>query len=332
MSEKRNVKFGLRLPTFALKEDTAHLDEMAAYLQAAEDLGFETAFVIDHLIITPPAYSTTWLDALTVLTALAARTEKIKLGPLVLVLPLWNPVRLAKVVATMDFLSGGRVILGVGVGWNPKEFEIFDTPLRRRGVRTTEAIQLMKRVWTEDDITHHGEFYTLNGVTIEPKPVQKPHPPIWIGGGTQPSEIVYGTAKPNVDPVLRRIACHADAWVPHSSSTPEMNRQDWERLKHFAEEEKRDLSTIEIVYSNFAYVVKGKSTRDKAPRAFARYSGLDFSDIEQYYLIGPPEQLVDRIAARLQATDGMDHIVLNPLSFDMHQLQLIAEEIMPHFK
>lgn len=331
MTKKRAVKFGLRLPTFALGQATTQLDEMADYLQAAEELGFETAFVIDHLIVTPPAYSTTWLDALTVLTALAARTEKIKLGPLVLVVPLWNPVRLAKVIATMDFLSGGRVIFGIGVGWNQKEFTLFDIPLRRRGLRTTEAIEIMKRVWTEDDIHHQGEFYTLDGVTIEPKPIQKPHPPIWIGGGTQPSEVVYGTEKPNVDPVLRRVVRYANAWVPHSSSTPEMNREDWERVQHFAEEEGRDLSSLELVYSNFVYVVKGKSTRDKAPQQFARYSGLNFSDIEQYYLIGTPQELTDRISARLKATDGMDHIVLNPLSFDMHQLQLIAEDIMPHF-
>lgn len=331
MTQKRTLKFGLRLPTFALGEATTQLDEMVDYLQAAEELGFETAFVIDHLIVTPPAYSTTWLDALTVLTALAARTKKIKLGPLVLVLPLWNPVRLAKVVATMDFLSGGRVILGLGVGWNQKEFELFDVPLRRRGVRTTESIEIMKRVWTEDDIHHQGEFYTLNGVTIEPKPVQKPHPPIWIGGGTQPSEIVYGTEKPNVDPVLKRVVRYADAWVPHSSSTPEMNREDWARVQSFADEEGRDLSSLELVYSNFIYVVKGKSTRDKAPQQFARYSGLKFSDIDEYYLIGTPESLTDRISARLKAFDGMDHIVLNPLSFDMHQLQLIAEDIMPFF-
>ena len=331
MTEKRAVRFGLRLPTFALGQATTQLDEMADYLQAAEELGFETAFVIDHLLVTPPAYSTTWLDALTVLTALAARTKKIRLGPLVLVVPLWNPVRLAKVIATMDFLSGGRVIFGAGAGWNPKEFESFGIPLRRRGVRTTEAIEVMRRVWTEDDVHHRGEFYTLDGVTVEPKPIQKPHPPIWIGGGTQPSEVVYHTAKPNVDPVLRRVVRYADAWVPHSSSTPEMNRKDWDTVRCLAAEGGRDLSTLEVVYSNFVYVVKGKSTRDKAPQQYARYSGLNFADIEQYYLVGTPEELIARISARMKATDGMDHIVLNPLSFNFHQLRLIAEDIMPYF-
>jgi len=211
MTEKRIVKFGLRLPTFALGEATASLDQMVEYLQVAEQLGFKTAFVIDHLIVTPPSYSTTWLDALTVLTALAARTTKIRIGPLVLVIPLWNPVRLGKVIATMDFLSGGRVILGMGVGWNPKVFGLFDIQLRRRGVRMAESIEVMMRLWTEDNVRHQGEFYMLDGVTIEPKPIQKPHPPIWIGGGTQPSEFIYSTTTPNVDSVLRRIVRYADA-------------------------------------------------------------------------------------------------------------------------
>ena len=332
MTDQSTIKFGLRLPTFALGEATATLDEMVDYLQAAEELGFESAFVIDHLLVTPPAYSTTWLDALTVLTALAARTKKIRIGPLVLVVPNWHPVHLAKLLATMDFLSGGRVVFGAGVGWNPREFELFGVSLRRRGVRTAEALEIMKRVWTEDDVHHEGEFYTLDGVTIEPKPVQKPHPPIWIGGGTQPSEVVYGTEKPNVDPVLRRVVRYADAWVPHSSSTPEMNRQDWERITHFAAEAGRDLDSLDVVYSNFVYVVKGDSTRDKAPQMYARYSGLDFKDIEQYYLVGTPEELIERISARMEATGGVDHIVLNPLSFDIHQLQLIAEDIMPHVR
>jgi alkanesulfonate monooxygenase len=304
---------------------------MADYLQAAEELGFESAFVIDHLLVTPPAYSNTWLDSLTVLTALAARTSRIRLGPLVLVVPLWNPVKLAKVIATMDFLSEGRVIFGAGAGWNPREFDLFDIPLKRRGLRTTEAIEVMRRLWTEDEVHHRGEFYTLAGVTVQPKPIQKPYPPIWIGGGTQPSEVVYHTEQPNVEPVLRRVVRYADAWVPHSSSTPAMNRKDWETLRRLASEEGRDLNTLEVVYSNFVYVVKGRSTRDKAPQLYARYSGLNFADIEQYYLVGSPEELIPRISARMEATDGLDHIVLNPLSFDLDQLRLIAEDIMPHF-
>jgi len=102
-------------------------------------------------------------------------------------------------------------------------------------------------------------------------------------------------------------------------------------LKCLAAEEGRDLGTLEVVYSNFIYVVKDESTRDKALQQFALYSNLNFSDIEQYYLVGVSEELIARISARLKATDGVDHIVLNPLSFEMHQLQMIAENIMPYF-
>ena len=111
------MHFGLRLPSFALGEQTASLAEMGAYLRHAEDLGFDSAMLIDHLLVAPPAYRTTWLEPITLLSALAGVTRTISLGTLVLVLPFREPVQFAKQWATLDVLSGGRSILGVGVGW-----------------------------------------------------------------------------------------------------------------------------------------------------------------------------------------------------------------------
>jgi len=116
------MKFGLRLPSFALGPKTASLAEMGAYLRRAEDLGFECAVSIDHLLLTPPAYACTWLEPVALLSALAGVTRTIKLGTMVLVLPLRNPAYFAKEWATLDLLSGGRSILGVGVGWHEEEF------------------------------------------------------------------------------------------------------------------------------------------------------------------------------------------------------------------
>ncbi|HET8784237.1 MAG TPA: LLM class flavin-dependent oxidoreductase, partial [Candidatus Limnocylindrales bacterium] len=112
------MRFGLRLPSFALGEQTATLREMGAYLRRAEDLGFESAMLIDHLLVAPPAYRVTWLEPMTLLAGLAGVTRSIRLGTLVLVLPFRDPVAFAKEWGTLDQLSGGRTILGVGVGWN----------------------------------------------------------------------------------------------------------------------------------------------------------------------------------------------------------------------
>jgi probable F420-dependent oxidoreductase len=203
---------------------------MGRYLRRAEDLGFDSAVTIDHLLITPNAYACTWLEPMTMLAALAGVTRTIRLGTMVLVLPLRNPVYFAKEWATLDLLSGGRSILGLGVGWHEDEFALMGVPYRERGPRTSEAIEVLKALWAGDGVTYEGKYYRFRNLTIDPKPVQQPHPPIWIGGGP-PSEKVYGQTVPDISPVLRRIAKYADTWVPHSSATPEMVKGDWAKVQ-----------------------------------------------------------------------------------------------------
>ena len=186
------MKYGLRIPSFALGPKTAGLQEMGSYLRRAEDLGFDSAVSIDHLLLTPPAYACTWLEPIAMLSALAGVTRTIRLGTMVLVLPLRNPVYFAKEWATLDLLSGGRSILGIGVGWHEEEFALMNVPYKERGPRMNEAIELVRALWAGDRVNYDGRFYKVRDLTIDPKPVQQPHPPIWIGGGTQPSEKVYG--------------------------------------------------------------------------------------------------------------------------------------------
>src|SRR2546430_2352385 len=193
-------------PSFALGPRTATLEEMGRYLRRAEDLGFDCAVSIDHLLRTPPAYACTWLEPIALLSALAGVTRTLKLGTMVLVLPLRNPVYFAKDWATLDLLSRGRTILGIGVGWHEAEFALMGVPHRERGARTNEAIELLKALWARDRVTYEGTYYRVRDLTIDPKPAPAPHPPIWIGGGSQPSDTVYGQPVTNIDPVLRRVA------------------------------------------------------------------------------------------------------------------------------
>lgn len=322
--------FGLRLPTFVLGDRTDNLETIVDYVERAEALGFDSAFTIDHFIITPPAYTCTWLEPMVLLAALAGRTRKMMLGPLVMVLPLRNPVYLAKMAASLDFLSGGRFILGVGVGWNKEEFDLMHVPYSERGKRTSESLEILKKLWTVNNLSFQGQFFSFENLSIEPKPLQKPHPPIWIGGGSQPFELIYGQRPPNLEPVFRRVARWADVWVPHSSSTPEMVRKDWDQISKFSEEFGRAAGKeIGIAYSNFIYVLRNGERPETAASLFAKFSGMNLEYWQKYYLLGTADEIVENIRKRVMAVDGMDHIILNPVSFDKRQLELIAAEVVP---
>jgi probable F420-dependent oxidoreductase len=324
------VRFGLRLPSFALGPRTASLPEMGRYLRRAETLGFEAAVTIDHLLTTPPAYTCTWLEPIALLSALAGVTDRIRLGTMVLVLPLRNPVYFAKEWATLDVLSGGRSILGVGVGWAEEEFALMGVPRQERGRRTEEALELIRKLWAGDRVSYAGRHYQVRDLTIDPKPVQQPHPPIWIGGGSQPFEKIYGQHVADVTPVLRRVARYADAWVPHSSATPEMVAHDWEVIDRAASEFGRKPADIRVVYSNFVHVL-GRGDRPEAVAGrFRAFSGMDLAYWQEHYLLGEADAVAERINRRIAAVGGrVDWVVLNPVDWDLDQLERLAADVLP---
>jgi probable F420-dependent oxidoreductase len=323
------MRYGLRLPSYALGERTAGLQEMGAYLRHAEDLGFESAMLIDHLLIAPPAYRVAWLEPVSLLSALAGVTRTIRLGTLVIVLPFRDPVAFAKEWATLDLLSGGRSILGVGVGWNRQEFEALRIPIRERGRRMNEMLESITALWAGDDVSYEGQFYRFEHLTIEPKPVQKPHPPIWIGGGTQPSEKIYGEGVDTITPVLRRIAKYAETWVPHSSATAEMVTGDWARIQEFMVEFGRDPSSMRRVYSNFVHILKPGEKPESAAPKFGVYSGMDLPYWQEFYLLGEAEAVAERIRAKVEALGGVDDLILNPLDWDPASIEVLAEKVLP---
>jgi probable F420-dependent oxidoreductase len=323
------MRFGLRLPSFALGPRTASLQAMGAYLRRAEDLGFECAVAIDHLLLTPPAYTCTWLEPVAMLAALAGVTRTIQLGTMVLVLPFRNPAYFAKEWATLDVLSGGRTILGVGVGWHEEEFRLMGVPHRERGRRMDEMLEAVTALWAGDDVTYEGKYYRFENLTIDPKPVQKPHPPIWIGGGTQPSEKIYAQTVANIEPVLRRIARYARTWVPHSSSTAEMVRDDWEKIQRFMRELGRKPEEMSRVYSNFVWILRPGEKPESAVPHFRVYSGMDLDYWREFYLLGEAEEVAARIRGKIDALGGCEWIVLNPLDWGSEQLDLLAGEVLP---
>jgi probable F420-dependent oxidoreductase len=188
------VRFSLSLP---LLRDPASRDPFAetfALAAIAEEAGFDTA-TIGHHHFMPGNLS----DPLTFLAAVAARTESLRVGTGIFQLPAHNPVRVAEQVATIDQLSGGRVSLGVGLGWWPVEYEVFGSRFSERGARMEEALRVLKLVWTEEDVAFDGRFWSFPQLTVHPRPVQAPHPPLWVAGVA--------------DAAVDRAARLGDAWL-----------------------------------------------------------------------------------------------------------------------
>ena len=228
------MQFGVSLPNNYGVEDVQALLQLAP---AAERLGYDSVWVSEHLLHT--AYvrqrlgTKPYYEPLTILSAVAAMTQTIRLGTSVLVLPYHNPVRLAKTVATLDAISAGRVTLGVGVGVIEEEFTALGSPYKERGAYTDESIAVMQALWTQEEPQVAGTYFTFHGMTFSPKPVQRPYPPIWIGGSSRAA--------------IRRAARVGDGWQPIRLS-PEALHRGVENLRQHAAELGRDVSNLACPY------------------------------------------------------------------------------------
>jgi probable F420-dependent oxidoreductase len=209
------VKYGVALPNYGGLATAANLVRIARH---ADAVGVDSVWVSDHVII-PSAVESIYpydraaapraanlrnlecvYDALTTLAFIAGAAARVRLGVSVYVLPIRNPIVTAKTVATLDALSNGRVIFAVGSGWLAEEFAVLQTPFADRGARTDEYIRLCQACWTDDEVRFEGRFYRTETFRCAPKPVQKPYPPLWIGG--------------NGERALRRAARLGDGWHP----------------------------------------------------------------------------------------------------------------------
>lgn len=212
------MKYGFSI---IVRGDSASPETLDATAEKAEALDIDALWVSDHLVFPPfvtshypgradgqlpPDWRRTYYQPFSVLNYLAARTTKVRLGTSVLILPMRNPLEIAAQVADLDVLSGGRVNFGVGAGWYSEEFAALGYSFGDRGKRTNDGLEIVRKLWTEDRASHDGPYYSFADTEMGPKPVQTPHPPIYIGGNTPAA--------------MRRTANHADAWHPFKI-TPE---------------------------------------------------------------------------------------------------------------
>jgi probable F420-dependent oxidoreductase len=270
-----------------------------------EDSGFDSLWVGDHI-----AFSIPILESLTLLSFAAAVTSRVRLCTGIYLLPLRNPTTTAKVTATVDVLSGGRLTLGVGVGGEfPAEFEACGIPVEERGARTDEGIEILRRLWTEDAVEHQGRHFSFGKVTLSPKPLQAGGPPIIVGGRRGAS--------------LRRVGQLGDGYISHMC-TPEQFAENMKIIRGHAQTAGHRERPFEPIV--FIFTVMNDDfdeANDRAVRLLKGIYGRDFSEVaRKYCLLGRPEDMLEQMQAFVKA--GARHFVFSLLSdsdqfFDAYQ-------------
>ena len=326
-----SVKIGIWVPSYAWdftdgEDRTQRVKRLKEYILRCEELGFDI-WDIDHLLKAPGLYGNAWLEPLSVLTYAAALTEKAMLGTGILVLPLRNPVLLAKEIATLIQLSGDRYIFGVGPGWDPKEFEAVGTHVSERGRRTDEIIAAVRELLTQECASFDGQFYSFTDVTIDPRPEH--HPEVWVSGGSRVPDPNFHDRDSMPKSVLNRIA-KANTWLSRCSGTQDRLLRDWETVQDHLESLGKPRDAVRFAHCNFIQLSPGK-TREQAlaeqqqhaVRAFGTHRS--YEHLQECYLLGDIDHQLGRLTEL--AAHGMDYVVLGPLTDDIEQLDFIAEHV-----
>ena len=299
--------------------------DVAEMARRAETMGFGRVTIGEHLMDGNPPRPT--LLALPAMAAAAGATRSLRVMTGIVIAPLFHPVLLAKMVTTVDVVSGGRLDFGIGISGQrgtQVEFDAVGVPVRTRGRRTNEMMELMKRLWTEEHVDHHGEFFDLDDVTLAPRPVQQPHPPMWVAGRS--------------DAAMRRAALLGDGWYPYLFTVRRLGRSN-EVIRQIAAEAGRDLTGFHWGLNQPTAI----STDGKEALAVAesnvgeRYVTPQFGarDVVQAFCVaGTPQDCVKAIEDRVEA--GARDINLSFLASDTQglyqQMELFARQVMPYFR
>ena len=301
------MKYGCSL---IVRGEDATPDTFVKMAERAEALELDSLWLSAHVVLPPQVKSgyvlipgrphpSHWRECywepFTVLSFLAAHTRRITLGTSVTVLPMHNPFEVAKQVAEVDQLSGGRFIFGIGVGWFEEEFEVLGQNFANRGARTDDAIELMKRLWADDPVTYEGRFYSCENAAFAPKPVQRPHPPIWVAGASRPA--------------CRRAAQYAEAFHPV--------RMPVEKVVEMRTE-------IDAQCERFGRAPGSVKLGVKLPMVFQDEPG-------EFPTQGTPRQIVDGIRRYIDV--GAEHFTLDfvpeKLDVALDAMERFAQEVRP---
>jgi probable F420-dependent oxidoreductase len=304
---------GIEIPQVFV-DTPVDMQHIRDFLAKAETLGYDSLWVQEKIV-----GDFSMLEPVSLLCYAAALTSRLRLGTSVLLTVLRNPVQLAKNLSTLDQMCKGRLTVGVGIGGGigrhvPVQESIFGFSNERRVRRFMEGLQVMKALWTEEAANVRGTFWQFNSVAMEPKPFQKPHPPIWFGGHREPA--------------LRRAVKHGDGWMGAGSSSTADFVKEITLIRRLLDEAQRDPATFPISKRIYLAV---DSNRDRAERRLREWFAVRYKNADlatRVSIWGSHAECIDKLGEVVQA--GAQHLLLNPVFDEMEHLELLAKEIMPH--
>jgi probable F420-dependent oxidoreductase len=287
------------------------MEHVRKFVTRAETLGFDSLWLQERII-----GDFIMLEPVTLLGYVAAVTTKLRLGTSVILLTLRNPIQLAKAYATLDCMSGGRTVLGIGLGGGHlgSHEEVFGYARDRRVTRFSEAVQIMKLLWTEPRASFQGNFWSFKEISMEPKPIQKPHLPLWFGG--------------HHENALRRAVKFGNGWMGAGSSSSNAFVRESALIRRFLDEANRDPATFGIAKRVYLAVDNDKARAERRLREWfgRRYKNSDLAP--RVSIWGSRDECSEKIREIVRA--GAQHIVFNPMFDEMEHLEICAKEIMPH--
>ncbi len=326
------MKIGVFLPSFLFaNRGPDEAARLRSFARRAEELGFDSLWITDHVVTARRFYSVSWLDSLMTLSHVAAITEHVRLGTSILILPLRQPAVLAKEIATLHHLSGERYIFGIGVGWYGPEFEACGVHKSERGARTDEVLEATQALLAKDGVDFHGRFYNLDDVTIEPHP--KTPPQTWVGGGRQ-LEHEASPEKSQMSPVVLERIIRSEGWIARPTCPPDLIANDLQEIVQARDARQLANQPFTVAHENFTWLTEARSSDVVADEQRARFAQVVSDErpwdyIDAVYLTGTIDQIQHKIQTRADA--GVEYLMLHTLTADMDQLDLMATHILEPF-
>jgi probable F420-dependent oxidoreductase len=306
------MEFGAHLPVMDLGGTQLDLPHLLDYTDAAVDLGFETLAVNDHLLFATP-----WLDGPTALASVVSRTASMRLATTIALPVVRGPVPLAKQLAALDVLSGGRVDAGVGPGSSAADYAAVGVAFEERWSRFDESISVLRALWRTDDTPFVGRHYATTDLRLEPRPVRADGIPIWVGS--------WGS-----DAGLRRVARLADGWLASAyNTTPELFADGWQRLHEMLETDGKDATAFPNAIATMWFHIA--DDRDDAERVFQErlvpHVRRDADELRTRLSFGPADEFARKL--RTLADAGVQRVYVWPIADEVEQLERFATEVRP---
>jgi alkanesulfonate monooxygenase SsuD/methylene tetrahydromethanopterin reductase-like flavin-dependent oxidoreductase (luciferase family) len=306
------LEFGVHLPLISFAGEHRSLDDLLAFTDGARDLGYTHLCANDHLVFSRP-----WLDGPTALAAVLGRTGDMTLATTVAVPVLRGPAATAKILAAIDVLSNGRLVVGLGPGSSARDYELVGVPFEERWQRLDEAVRTLRAYWRADDDAFEGAFYSTAGFTLAPPPAQRPGPPIWIGS--------WGS-----EAGLKRVATLADGWLASGyNTTPELFAQAWAAVQAQVAAGGRDAGRFPNgIATMWCYVTEHRARADAMlADVLAPMLNRPAEQLRTTLPIGSAEECAEKLVAYARA--GAQRVFLWPLADERAQLEVFRERVAP---